>query len=50
VTIRQVTGRRKRHTPQQASEVLSLEVGSPVGSPIPSPESFLGDESVELLE
>lgn len=52
VTIRQVTGRRKRHTPQQASEVLNLETVSPVGSPspIPSPETFLGDESVDLLE
>lgn len=59
VTIRQVTGsRRKRHN-QQASEVLNLEAVSTEGSPeaysdVFSPESSggdaFGDESVELLE
>jgi hypothetical protein len=53
VTIRPVTtGKKKRHTQQQASEILNLEspVGSPSPAPSPSPEAFLGDESVELLE
>lgn len=57
VTIRQVTGGRRRHQIKQACEaqVLNLEA-SPLGSPSPDAYQFsaeleaFGDESVELLE
>jgi len=54
VTIRQVTGTRKRHNRQAPPDVLNLEGAYPERSPSPVPglESIdaFGDESVELLE
>eukprot|EP00440_Ansanella_granifera_P057455 gb/GFBE01062283.1/.p1 GENE.gb/GFBE01062283.1/~~gb/GFBE01062283.1/.p1 ORF type:complete len:355 (+),score=29.95 gb/GFBE01062283.1/:1-1065(+) len=62
VSIRQVTGRKKRHSSQHAPEMLSLETAGSSPSPEPRPPGGVewapeclspcmdADESVELLE